>query len=433
MSQSLDMATALELTMDGEHEAKFLALKGLHTKKLKSLMSSIDAKDKEIAKLKILGKDNRRAQMIQELRKKIRTHETINDILKEEMQKRTETTVEEANALIIRKTLAGPKRFRPLSREELENKIFELEKKLSKKGSSGNNGTLGASGNNVNASFDAKSEGVAQPKRTSGYGNEHVNSEKVDDVGKFITLVEEIDDLRRTIRAKDSVLDSQKEEIIRLRSRNAQLVVIEEEADYQEKQYAELKIYNDSVLVTLDDTTKKLADALEVSIRMKADTVLENEARFAEIDALQKQNEKYMRQHAQLLSSIAALEVEREQHSTNVHQNRQHTSAVELTVTEKDTIIKQLEDKLARMEERLRISEKKCAQLSSDLLQVDALKEQLREKSIAYKELKRNLDERAKLKTGASVGASSMAALSRAAEAKDDGSPTNNDGKATAK
>jgi hypothetical protein len=74
MSQSLDMATALELTMDGEHEAKFLALKGLHTKKLKSLMSSIDAKDKEIAKLKILGKDNRRAQMIQELRKKIRNH-----------------------------------------------------------------------------------------------------------------------------------------------------------------------------------------------------------------------------------------------------------------------------------------------------------------------------------------------------------------------
>jgi len=396
MSQSIDLATALELTMDGEHEAKFLALKGLQTKKLKSLMSSIDAKDKEIAKLKILGKDNRRAQMIQELRKKIRTHETINDIIKEELQKRTETTVEDVNNIIIRKTLAGPKRFRPLSREELENKIIDLEKKATKKPS----GSGGAATTSTSVNAEAKSEASAQPKRSRADQDSTLNpGEKVDDVGKFIGLVEEIDDLRRAIRSKDAVIDSQKEEIIRLRSRNAQLIVVEEEADYQERQYGELKAYNESLLASLEETTQKLADALQVSVRLRAENVLENESRVAEIAALHAQSDKYMRQNAQLLASIAELEVERENHTSNVHLTRQHTTTIEGTVQQLQATIRSWEEKYARLEEKNQACEKKCVLLSKEVATIDPLKEQLRERNIAYKELKRNLDEKLRIKT----------------------------------
>eukprot|EP01032_Pedospumella_encystans_P008893 gene8893-10511_t len=395
MSQSIDLATALELTMDGEHEAKFLALKSLQTKKLKSLMSSIDAKDKEIAKLKILGKDNRRAQMIQELRKKIRTHETINDIIKEELQKRTETTVEDVNNIIIRKTLAGPKRFRPLSREELENKIIDLEKKATKKPSGG-----GGAVNTTTVNAEAKSEATAQPKRSRAEQDSTLNpGEKVDDVGKFIGLVEEIDDLRRAIRSKDAVIDSQKEEIIRLRSRNAQLIVVEEEADYQERQYGELKAYNESLLANLEETTQKLADALQVSVRLRAENVLENESRVAEIAALHAQSDKYMRQNAQLLASIAELEVERENHTSNVNLTRQHTTTIEGTVQQLQATIRSWEEKYARLEEKNQACEKKCVLLSKEVATIDPLKEQLRERNIAYKELKRNLDEKLRIKT----------------------------------
>lgn len=143
---SIDMATALELRLDEEQEAKFLALKNLQNKKLKKLMSSIDTKDKEIAKLKILGKDNRRTQMIQALRNKIRDQEFINDVLKEELAKAfnrdpdNNYTQADINEMIMRKTITGPKRFRPLTREELENQVFELEKKTKKptKGASSN-------------------------------------------------------------------------------------------------------------------------------------------------------------------------------------------------------------------------------------------------------------------------------------------------------
>lgn len=359
--------------------------------------------------------------MIQELRKKIRTHETINDIIKEELQKRTETTVEDMNNLIIRKTLAGPKRFRPLSREELENKIIELEKKSNKK-AAGNAAPV------VTTAAEAKSEAGAQPKRTRNDNDTSINQgEKIDEVGKFISLVEELDDLRRAIRSKDAVIDSQKEEIIRLRSRNAQLIVVEEEADFQERQYGELKAYNESLLGNLEDTTQKLADALEVSVRLRAENVLENESRVAEIAALHAQSDKYMRQHAQLLATIAELEVERENHNSNVHLTRQHTTAIEGNAQAMQATIRSWEEKYARLEEKNQACEKKCFLLTKEVATIDPLKEQLRERNIAYKELKRNLEEKIRVDARINSASPSVAAQpassvvnSGAAEAKEE-------------
>lgn len=44
------------LFADDESEAKFLALKTLQMKKLKQLTAQLDAKDRDISKLKILNK-----------------------------------------------------------------------------------------------------------------------------------------------------------------------------------------------------------------------------------------------------------------------------------------------------------------------------------------------------------------------------------------
>lgn len=62
MSQSLsiDLATALDVKLAAEQEAKFQALRTLHNSKVKLLTLSLDNKEKEITKLKILNKDNRR-------------------------------------------------------------------------------------------------------------------------------------------------------------------------------------------------------------------------------------------------------------------------------------------------------------------------------------------------------------------------------------
>jgi hypothetical protein len=236
MPSQMDMATALELSLESEQEVKFQALKNLQSKKIKYLMTSIDAKDKELAKLKVLGKDNRRTQMIQALRNKLRDQELVSDVTKEELSRRNDMTADEVNAYIIRKTLGGPKRFRPLSREELETKISELERKL-KRASDGPSRSSANQANNVSTSSNVSFSRV---------GNDNSRS-TADDLSTMAKLADELLNLRTTLDSKDATIEQQKEDVSRLRARNSELRVTDEEMDFQDRNYRELKTAYDQV------------------------------------------------------------------------------------------------------------------------------------------------------------------------------------------
>jgi hypothetical protein len=240
----IDMATALELTLESEQEAKFQALKSLQSKKIKYLMSSIDAKDKELAKLKILGKDNRRTQMIQALKNKLRDQELVSDVVKEELSRKGDMDQDEVNAYIMRKTLGGPKRFRPLTREELENKINDLEKKIKR------NGMDTASRIGVSSQQVTSSSGASIDVRSSN-NNGNITSGDVstatEDLSVMAKLADEVQHLRIILDSKDATIEHQKEDISRLRARNSELRVSDEELDFQDRNYRELKQAYDRV------------------------------------------------------------------------------------------------------------------------------------------------------------------------------------------
>jgi hypothetical protein len=93
-------------------EAKFEALKKLQALKTKSLMSTIDTLERENKKLKVLGKDSRRAQMVQALRAKLKDFELVIEVLKAEVAKRPNKEGEYLDAeqvaeLVVRKTAGG--------------------------------------------------------------------------------------------------------------------------------------------------------------------------------------------------------------------------------------------------------------------------------------------------------------------------------------
>lgn len=238
----MDMATALELSLESEQEAKFQALKNLQSKKIKYLMTSIDAKDKELAKLKVLGKDNRRTQMIQALRNKLRDQELVSDVTKEELSRRNDMTADEVNAYIMRKTLGGPKRFRPLSREELETKISELERKLKRAGD-GPSRSSASLANNVTTSSNVSFSRVT---------NENSRSAS-DDLSTMAMLTDELLNLRTTLDSKDATIEQQKEDVSRLRARNSELRVTDEEMDFQDRNYRELKTAYDQVSSSVEN------------------------------------------------------------------------------------------------------------------------------------------------------------------------------------
>jgi hypothetical protein len=236
MPSQMDMATALELSLESEQEAKFQALKNLQSKKIKYLMTSIDAKDKELAKLKVLGKDNRRTQMIQALRNKLRDQELVSDVTKEELSRRNDMTADEVNAYIMRKTLGGPKRFRPLSREELETKISELERKLKRAGD-GPSRSSANQANNVSTSSNVSFSRVSND----------ISRSAADDLSTMAKLADELLNLRTTLDSKDATIEQQKEDVSRLRARNSELRVTDEEMDFQDRNYRELKTAYDQV------------------------------------------------------------------------------------------------------------------------------------------------------------------------------------------
>ena len=114
-------------------QAKVKSLKHIHNQKVKSLMKSLDAAKKELSAAKGHDKEHRRSALIQSLRKQQRKDELVIDVLKSTLRdkvsdfQQSDTLV---NEFIIKKTISGPKRFRPKTREELENDIKSMHEKL---------------------------------------------------------------------------------------------------------------------------------------------------------------------------------------------------------------------------------------------------------------------------------------------------------------
>ena len=240
----IDMATALEISIsDPLIEQKINALKLLHAKKIKSLMGSIDALNKEITKMKTLTKDNRRTQMIQILKKQIRDLESVIDVLKEELSKATSQSATEISDMIIKKTIDGPKRFRPKTREEMELQITDLERKVKKLENRPITTDVTASKSVVSTAppaARASTTSLNKPQcQTSGTpasipplqnnqnnntnNNNNNTNNTADNRNKIALLSEDIQTLHKELSNKEDILCQMKEENNRLRSRNAEL------------------------------------------------------------------------------------------------------------------------------------------------------------------------------------------------------------------
>jgi len=100
-------------------------------------MKSVNSLKDQITLLKSQNKEHRRSSLIGGLRDKVKEQELVADVLKEELCKRYDSSQNmmstfEVNTFVIKRTLGGPKRFRPKSREELQNELIVAEKKLKK-------------------------------------------------------------------------------------------------------------------------------------------------------------------------------------------------------------------------------------------------------------------------------------------------------------
>ena len=422
----MDLATALDLkSPDDVIEAKFGALKALHARKIKSLMQSLDAKDKDIAKLKVLGKDSRRTQMIQALRDKIRGIELVTDVVKEELGKRAEMSPEEVNDFVIRKTIAGPKRFRPLTREELENKVIDMEKKLAVKKAPSVAGSVagGLETKSVAASEksgasrrskrdESKEEGDAaeeeEQRSAVGGGNSrsgggggggggtgaggNVGSER--DTGRIVQLMEEVEALRLSLDVSEGAVELQKEEVSRLRERNAQLVAGEEESDFATRQYREMRAAYEAMAEDLEACTRRLAEATEENMMLRGEADVASEQQTMELETLHDQCERLLGHNATLLVRLGEMEIEVDAAFADRAKAGNVSASAEAGEQAKTQALVAAEKRLLKVRDQLKQAEARVAELTSENQQIALLTNTLREKNVMIRDLNRKLDDR---------------------------------------
>ena len=392
-----DLATALEFSLADNPaiEAKFEALKNLQALKTKSLMTSIDALNKEVTRLKVLTKDGRRAQMVQALRNKMRDYDLIVDVLKEELVKNSDMDREEINDIIIRKTTGGPKRFRPATREELERKIVDYEKQIKKmekyKLRNGNNQNEIPTSNNINNSNNNNTNNnkTSSDKQLSRHHSSQLslklgNDTEIGDSAKFAIFNEEIKQLKSSVDLKEGTIQSLKEEVSRLRASNAELSSKSEGISLKEKKIDDLNdAYND-IKKKLEVCTLELAESKEECNIIQEAADADAEMLRKELEQLYSQCENLLRQNTVLLKQMG----ERELDDINGSGSDGDGNS-----------IRQLKEKLERIQLSLRQSESTIKQLEAYKDKTDVLRDELREKNEIIRELKRNTQEISRIKS----------------------------------
>ena len=117
---------------DSNMDAKVRALQQLHNEKTKALMRSIDQLRRQVKTLKSQNKESNRTRLIKQLQSEKRDIELKVDVLKKQLCQESGKSPAQVDDFVIAKTLGGPKRFRPKTREELASELRTLKRDLDK-------------------------------------------------------------------------------------------------------------------------------------------------------------------------------------------------------------------------------------------------------------------------------------------------------------
>ena len=104
----------------------------LHVIKERALMQSVKALQAANEQLQREAKEHRRSRLIKRLAEQVRQQELVVDVLKQRVcDGGGAMKMKQVNDFLIKKTIGGPKRFRPQSREELEQAVVVLKGRVS--------------------------------------------------------------------------------------------------------------------------------------------------------------------------------------------------------------------------------------------------------------------------------------------------------------
>ncbi|OQS00006.1 hypothetical protein THRCLA_06311 [Thraustotheca clavata] len=218
-------------------------------------MKSIHQLQEQVSAMKTQDKEHRRSALIQSLRKKQREQDLTIDVLKETLATKApefQESISMVNEFILKKTLSGPKRFRPKTREELELEFIELDKKYKRAITS------------LKQSKEVVQETTEELNEIDNTTQDVVPESSKD--SDTIALEEELDRLRIAIASKDMNLNSQREQIKTMELQLEQLINMQDKCERSKKKYAACK----EVVKKLEEDAMQLIQEKEKASEARA-------------------------------------------------------------------------------------------------------------------------------------------------------------------
>ncbi|KAF0683390.1 Aste57867_24514 [Aphanomyces stellatus] len=259
-------------------EAKTQALNNIHSQKVRSLMKSIHQLQEQVSVMKSQDKEHRRSALIQSLRKKQREQDLTIDVLKETLQAKVSEfndSLDSVNEFILKKTLSGPKRFRPKTREELELDFVELDKKY-KRALANLKKTKATQA--VKADDDDAGDEPAEPAAIAAAGFQFLGSWRLTLEVDMTALEEEISRLKMAVTVKDTNLQAQVDEIAGLHRRVEELLLTEDKLERAKAKYSASKddvkkLEEDAIrLIQEKERESEMRQQVEIELKFFRDT-----------------------------------------------------------------------------------------------------------------------------------------------------------------
>ena len=215
-----------------EADAKVKSLQVLHAQKTRALMRSIEQLRKEVKTLQSQAKESRRSEMIQRLKLDVREQELVCDVLKKELGQSSGLSPAEVDDFVIKKTLGGPKRFRPKTREELTAEVRKLSAQLKK---------LKKSGKGEQREARKRGMGTLNEVATADVGKEPEVTASERRVKETSELHEELEEVKVELDAARKMQTSYKQRLVQLEEELASTNQLQDKVDKLGDKYAKAK------------------------------------------------------------------------------------------------------------------------------------------------------------------------------------------------
>ena len=191
-----------------------------HVIKERALMQSVKALQLANNQLRREAKEHRRSRLIKRLAEQVKQQELVVDVLKQRVcEGGSAMKMSQVNDFLIKKTIGGPKRFRPQSREELEQAVVVLKGRVEHSKQSGRTAVVEAKQLKLIVTrLERDGATVAAAAAADAAARGDLVEQHSELQQKVVELSERLEDEHVRSRAKDAIIKRRGSELDELRS-----------------------------------------------------------------------------------------------------------------------------------------------------------------------------------------------------------------------